>query len=192
MGWKKNVHSGLSLVDAICNVVSTYRCSPHLCLGGRTPAKILHGREPKYLLLLCLASKTTEQEPNVAVSDKNSHFHLPKLSVDDFVFARNYATGSKWLPAKGISNLDNVLYSVRTDCGIWRRHQNQLQARIVSSNDFKHNRDGIHGKQPASPIVINGEVIESSNDETRGFSVLGTRRCPSRIRRPPDIFQAGF
>ena len=108
------------------------------------------------------------------------------------VFARNYATGSKWLPAKVISNLGNALYSVRTDCGIWRRHQNQLQARIVSSNDFKHNRDSLRGEQPASPIVINAKVIESSNDETRGSNVSGTKRYPSRVRRLPDIFLADF
>ena len=49
---------------------------------------------------------------------KNLHFRLPKFSVGDLVFARNYATGSKWLPAKVISNLSNVLYCVRTDRGI--------------------------------------------------------------------------
>ena len=89
---------------------------------------MLHGRQPKCLLSLCIPSKTTEQEPDVAISDKNSHFHLPKISVGDLVFARNYATGSKWLPAKVISNLGNVLYCVCTDGGIWRRHQHQLQA----------------------------------------------------------------
>ena len=91
-----------------------------------------------------------------------------------------------------ISNFGNVLYYVRTDRGIWRQHENQLQARIVSSNDFKHNRDGLHGEQSASPIVINAEVIESSNDETRGSNVLGTKRYPSRVRRPPNIFEAAF
>ena len=40
-----------------------------------------------------------------------------------------------------------------------------------TSNDFKHNHDGVRGEVPASPIVINeprnSEVVESSNDETR-------------------------
>ena len=114
----------MSLVDTILNAFFAYRCAPHLCLDWRTPAEMLHGRQPKCLLLLCLPSKTTEQKPDIAISDKNSHFYLPKFLVGDLVFARNYEAGSKWLSAKVISNFGNVLYSVHTDRRIWRRHEN--------------------------------------------------------------------
>ena len=96
----------------------TYGCEPHPGLGWRTSAEKLYGRHPRCLLSLCLPSKTIEQEPGVAITNKNSHSRSSKFSVGDLVFARNYATGSKWLLAKMISNLGNVLCSVRTDRGI--------------------------------------------------------------------------
>ena len=53
---------------------------------------------------MMIPSEITEQKSDVAISDKNSHLHFFKFLVGDSVFARNYATGSKWLPAKVISN----------------------------------------------------------------------------------------
>ena len=77
---------------------------------------MLHKPQPKCLISLCLLFKASKQEPDNF--RKYSHSRSPKFSVDDLVFAFNYATRSKWLPAKVIRNLGNV-YSVRTDCGIW-------------------------------------------------------------------------
>ena len=85
-GVEKNVHSGLSFVYAIRNMLFTYRGAPHHCLAWCTPAEMLHGRQAKCLLSLRLPSKITEQKPDVAISDKNSHFHLPKFLVGDLFF----------------------------------------------------------------------------------------------------------
>ena len=43
----KNVKGGKSLIEALRFVLASYRCSPHPSLDWRTPAELLHGRQPK-------------------------------------------------------------------------------------------------------------------------------------------------
>ena len=50
------------------------------------------------------------------------------------MYARNYATGPKWLPGKVIKVLGNVMYNVQINRGVWRRHRNQLQLKFSDLN----------------------------------------------------------
>ena len=54
-GLNKNCEEGRDLIGAICVVLASYRTSPHPCLNWRTPAEVLHGRQPKCLLSLFLS-----------------------------------------------------------------------------------------------------------------------------------------
>ena len=45
-------------------------------------------------------------------------------------FARNYASGAKWFSGVVIKNVGSMMYLIRTDRGIWKRHQNQVQPRF--------------------------------------------------------------
>ena len=55
----KNVEGGKSFIDSVRFVLATYRSSPHPCLDWRTPAELLHGRQPKSLMLLFLPGTNT-------------------------------------------------------------------------------------------------------------------------------------
>ena len=63
-------------------------------------------------------------------SDNNCEKRSSKFFVGDLVFAHNYATGPKWFNAVVTKNVGSMMYMVRTDRGLWKRHQNQLQPRF--------------------------------------------------------------
>ena len=60
------------------------------------------------------------------VIDKMYFGHL-NILLEDLVFAQKYASGAKWFPSTGTPVVSSVTYLVRTECGLWERHQNQLQ-----------------------------------------------------------------
>ena len=47
---------------------------------------------------------------------------------------KNYAPGPKWSPGKIISKIGSTVFMIQTDTGIWKRHTNQLQVRLVVNN----------------------------------------------------------
>ena len=55
----KNVEGGKSLIDSVRFVLATYRSSPHPSLDWRTPAELLHWRQPKSLMSLFLPGTST-------------------------------------------------------------------------------------------------------------------------------------
>ena len=56
-GLNKNSEEGRDLIGAIRVVLASYRTSSHPCLNWRTPAEVLHGRQPKCLLSLFLSQE---------------------------------------------------------------------------------------------------------------------------------------
>ena len=56
-GLNKNCEEGRDLIGAIRVVLASYCTSLHPCLNWRTPAEVLHGRQPKCLLSLFLLHK---------------------------------------------------------------------------------------------------------------------------------------
>ena len=126
----KYVKGGKSLIEAVRFVLASYRCSPHPSLDWRTPAELLHGRQPKNLLSLFLPpAKTVSKTDDEIIMDRDS-IRSPKFCVGDLVFARNYASGAKWFSGVVIKNVGSMMYLIRTDRGIWKRQQNQVQPRF--------------------------------------------------------------
>ena len=190
-GVEKNVKGKNSLVAAVRFVLSTYRCSPHPCIDWRSPAEVLHGRQPKNLLSLFLPRNNANE--NVVKCETECNNFKPKHNVGDLVYARNYASGPKWYEGIITKNVGSMLYTVRTDRGLWRRHQNQLQPRFL---DLKN--DCNISSVPTRVFAGNSSSYDGNvycdrvNVNPSPKITPVTHRYPTRNRKRPDCYQAGF
>ena len=113
----KNVEGGKSLIDSVRFVLATYRSSPHPSLDSRTPAELLHGRQPKSLMSLFLPGTSTVCRSKTTDGQNVEKTRISKYCVGDLVFARNYASGAKWFSAVVTKNVGSMMYMVRTIAG---------------------------------------------------------------------------
>lgn len=160
----KNCLEGMTLHDSVRVALASYRCLPHPSLDWKTPAEVLHGRQPR-----CLLSLLNPQGNNYQYSKQNTS--TSQFMVDSLVYARNYNAGPKWLPGQIISKVGSTIYMVHTDKGVLKRHTNQLQIRLPSSSSEQHCNPA---PSTAPPILSN---LQSDN-----------RRYPLRARRAPDRY----
>ena len=129
-------------------MLATYRSSPHSCLHWSSPAEVLHGSQPKSLLSLflprtvvCKSNDKRDTSTTVVCKSNDKRdtsttrvdcARSSKYSVADLVYARNYASGAKWFYGVITKTIGSMMYTIRTDRGLRRRHQNQLQPRLYS------------------------------------------------------------
>ena len=195
---EKNIQGGKFLIEAVHFVLATYRSSPHPSLDWRTPAEVLHGRQPKSLMSLFLPC-VNDKSDNDCKEKRSSKFF-----VGDLVFARNYVTGPKWFNTVVTKNVGSMIYMVRTDRGLWKRHQNQLQPRFcdisltdstVVQNNSRNDVD-MPCTQNYRPTTASDVSSSNSNNTSTPVNVPtssnSTSRFPSRNRKAPDFYQAGF
>ena len=164
---EKTCAGGDSLKVGLQKFLATYRCMPHPVLDWKSLAEILHGRQPRNLLSLLNPVNTN----NIKTSKQETN--SDRYDIDSLVYVRNYSTGPKWLEGKIIAKLGKVLYNVRTDKGIWKRHINQLQPRIYVNDNIE--RAATHeATAPAASPDIPAEP-----------------RYPKRVnRRRPDYYNS--
>jgi hypothetical protein len=163
-GIEKNCAGGVPVKASLQLFLATYRCLPHPSLNWKSPAEVLHGRQPRNLLSLLNPLKKSDGH-NV---EKTSYQFGPESQV----YARNYGTGPKWLPGTIINKLGNTLFRVRTDRGVWKRHTNQLQPRLsLTSQDSD--------QQTESPTVPADRIQPP---------VMS--RYPTRNRKKPDFYDS--
>ena len=66
----------------------------------------------------------------------DSHAKLRHFSVGDFVYAKNYVRGPRWLPGTITERLGSVMYGLLLENGQRvRKHADQLKLRIETDND---------------------------------------------------------
>ena len=173
-------------------MLATYRCSPHSQLEWRTPAEVIHGRQPKNVLSLFLPCDDDCRSNDVA-NEKVSCSRLPKYSIGGLVFAQNYASGAKWFPGTVTKIFGNVTYMIRTERGLWISHQNQLLRRLC---DFKTCDDSSAPGQDHDEFEINdtepSSRSHSQNDELSTFhetplATSASRRYPTQVRKQPNF-----
>ena len=197
-GLIKNVEGGKSLIDFVRFVLATYRSSPHPSLDWRTPAELLHGRQPKNLMSLFLPGTSTVCRSKTTDGQNVEKPRISKYYVGDLVFARNYASGAKWFSAVVTKNVGSMMYMVKTNRGLWKRQQNQLQPRFcdfkskdstVVSNDQRNN---------AIQFAIPSNTSGSNNNRKAPSPVSDSapassgRRTLRRNRKASDYYQAVF
>lgn len=108
---------------ALLKFLLTYRTSPNP-QSGKSPAELLHGRQPRNLLSVLIPETDHEQY------NGGTKFH-PGQSV----LARNFSRGKKWAPGNIKTVVGRKMFVVQTQFGLWRRHQNQILARTTSADD---------------------------------------------------------
>lgn len=158
----KNCEGGASLDESIRLTLASYRTIPHPALEWKTPAEVLHGRQPRGLL--SLLQPTNHKYP------KHDKPQTTQFTIDSLVYARNYSTGPKWIPGTIISKQGNAIYIVQTDSGNWKRHANQLQIRLPSTN-------------------MNKSVVPNTPQADNNIVHPHERRYPTRERRQPDWYK---
>jgi transposase InsO family protein len=167
-GVEKNCAGGEPVKASLQLFLATYRCLPHPCLDWKSPAEILHGRQPRSLLSL-LSPMKTRATTSAHISPKS----LSQYSADSLVYARNYNSGPKWLPGKIINQLGNMMFRIRTDRGVWRRHINQLQPRL----------DTLEPTQPTqTEDTVTVPVSQAQSPRSP--------RYPRRNRRKPEFYDS--
>ena len=117
--------------------LSTYRSTPSILLGGKSPSEFLHGRQHRVLLSLLHPDSTGPRD----APDERS-FLYQKGSL---VYARNYGSGPRWIPGKAVGHKGNIMFLIRTERGIWKRHKNQLQIRYSSTSPIHKSESKVLG-----------------------------------------------
>ena len=82
----KNAEGGKSLIDSVRFIFATYRSSPHPSLDWRTPAELLHGRQPKSLMSLFLPGTSTVCRSKTTNGQNVEKLRTSKFCVGDLSF----------------------------------------------------------------------------------------------------------
>ena len=112
-----------------------YRITPHTATGV-APAEVMFGRR--------LRTHLDSLKPNLSKKvscgiEHQKHWYSLRVNqrefrVGDLVYARNYATGPKWLPGRIVESSGNVLFTVvLMDGRQVHKHTDQLIRRYVDS-----------------------------------------------------------
>jgi transposase InsO family protein len=166
----KNCAGGVPVKASLQLFLATYRCLPHPSLNWKSPAEVLHGRQPRNLLSLMNPMQKSE-----SLTSKKSTSTASQFSANSLVYARSYSSGSKWLPGTIVNKLGNTMFRVQTDRGIWKRHINQLQPRMC-------NMDQAADTQPPTTET---NTAPANNGQSPVQS-----RYPRRTRRRPDFYDS--
>ena len=142
-----------SIETIINRFLFTYRITPHTTTGV-SPAQLLMGRK--------LSSAFSELKPNVGRRTRIKNdvalesSNTPRqLEVNDTVWVRNYARGSRWIPGVVIEKSGPLSYDIEVNGSMVKRHIDQLRRRSVNES------------QREVDIPSNIETIPTpSNDET--------------------------
>jgi transposase InsO family protein len=122
----KNCFDGTTVGVALTKFLATYRATPIPGIN-KSPAEMLHGRQPRSLLTSLMPVK-------------HKHSTQPcdtKFKKFDKVYARNFSPQHhKWSKAVILETLGHRLYLVKTNYGVWKRHQNQIRKRNIESPNF--------------------------------------------------------
>ena len=87
---------------------------------------------------------------------------------------------------------------IRTERGLWKHHQNQLQRRLCNfktcddSNPPSQNRDVVKTNDtvPSSSSYSQNDKPGTSHENSQVTSA--SRRYPARVRKQPNFYQADF
>ena len=195
-GLLKNCSGGVYSRIHLQKLLSTYRCTPHPSIDWKTPAEILHGRQPRNLLTLCLPGN---EPPEPVDSTRTTGPYL----LHSAVYARHFGRGPKWVTGTIVQILGKVAFIVRTDHGLWRRHRNQLQPRLVEVDSSDSNSTPVSApisdppevstppapKSPRSERASTSETQSQNRDPEPEPSAPVGRRYPLRTRKRPDFYK---
>ena len=176
---KKN--ATVDMETALDRFLFRYRITPH-STTGRSPSELLVGRTLRSHLGLVQPhlDTTVRRKQDAQKTNHDQHAKARSFDIGDSVFARDFPTGTKWLPGV-ISKIKGPLsYVVKLeDERLVRRHVDHIRVRSSSSE---------------SPVTSDDLWLPTSTETTPVDTVeppqaepLPLRRS-ARVTQPPDRF----
>lgn len=172
-----------------------YRTTPNALLtNNATPAELMFGRKIRIPLDLLRPStgfgSTLRNEP-MEQNFNRQHGAIDRIfHPSNEVYIMDYSTTKRtWIPATILQRIGNVLYKVKSDKGITRRHANQIRKRTgevkpsgqSSLIPFEMLVETFTVDVPEQPVVGNEPETSSSIQSNSTPS----KRYPTRNRLPP-------
>lgn len=136
---QKSVAAGASIDQALLGMLATYRALPGT--SGKSPAQLLHGRQPRTLLSLL-----RPEESSLALTQG-------KFNIGDKVYVRMFGGNRKWVPACIIGLRGSRVYVVKAADKTFTRHQAQIRRRY-SGSEADDSQKGLVTKQKALDTLI--------------------------------------
>ena len=125
-----------SIQSCLAHVLLNYRTKPHQTTG-RSPAKLLMGRELTTWLSLVHPDVTVQVENN-KYQQKRNHDQTSvyrNFQINDPVYVLNPGCGTKWLSGIIIDNIGEMMFLVKLcDGRCTRKHVDQLRLRHGEPN----------------------------------------------------------
>lgn len=155
--------------------LNTYRATSDP-LVGKSPAELLHGRQPRTLISVLVPGPQYQRSEDVK-----------DLCLGQAVYAKNFGRGERWISGTIVKVIGRKMFLIKSSIGVCRRHRNQIRTRVPKkqlpkeiTNDLF--LDGVLGKAfvPASPKDL-------SSSGTPGTSIIITEAEPLTSVSPTSI-----
>ena len=134
----------------------SYRAAPHSTTGV-SPAQLLFQRNLKVRLDLIKRNLNRQVDDKLLINKEKS---MSSFHEDESVWIRNYRNGPKWVRGSIVEQTGPVLYRVKTDDKVWRRHLEQLRGNCSTQSPHSELSDNA-GQGTA---VADGHVPATTQD----------------------------
>ena len=156
-----------SLQTRVSRMLFHYRVTPQ-STTGKTPCELMFGRKLRTHLDMLHPDERSKVEEQ---QEKQKAWHDQKavsreFDVGDTVYARNYATGSRWLTGVIHTRTGPVSYTVKLtdDSRIWRRHVDQIRVRHTQECPGNDGRSVEELSQPGNVPDTRGRTPDVHED----------------------------
>ena len=155
-----------SLNTRLTRFLFKYRITPHSSTGV-SPAELMYGRKLRSQFDLLNPTKAAHETQDRQEAGHGDKVTPRSFNVGDFVYARNFSGGPKWLPGQVVQVEGSVLYRVKLKDGrIHRRHIDQLRSRISDTEDAVPSSDTEQDGGPTDQETVSDPSSDPTTDTT--------------------------
>ena len=182
-----------TLVQKLSQFLLVYRTTPHSTTGV-PPTELFLKRQVRTRLDL-LKPSTQEYVARQQAEQKKHHDRRSRdctFQCGESVLALNLREGPRWLPGTIIEKLGPVLYKVRVDGQVWRRHVDQLL--LSYSGPVPGAGESLSEELPdvapallPAPVATDSEVEAPAGDTTTPTVDREAVTPPSSPANPPSV-----
>ncbi|XP_055844677.1 uncharacterized protein K02A2.6-like isoform X2 [Episyrphus balteatus] len=168
---RKICSEGINQDEGLLKFLITYRTTP--ANNNKSPAEILHGRQPRILLELIKPHKANTNELK----------SISKFQIDQPVYTKSFSRGPKWIHGRIQRQIGSNMYCIKLSQTnqVIRRHQNQI--RRAPEQVAQDNHD-----YQLQPTFVSPTILENAASAPSCSSSL-TRQQPGQAMQSPIIIQ---
>ena len=168
---RKICSEGIHQDEGLLKFLTTYRTTP--ANNNKSPAEILHGRQPRILLELIKPHKANTNELK----------SISKFQIDQPVYTKSFSRGPKWIHGRIQRQIGSNMYCIKLaqTNQVIRRHHNQI--RRAPEQIAQDNRD-----YQLQPTFVSPTILENAASAPSCASSL-TRQQPGQSMQSPIIIQ---